>query len=179
MLDVLCLDICMRSPPVGLSQQQVDPLGTIPTFDLQGSSCISGGILRGRALGNVFNNADADLSSGYAFEHRTGRVQIYTAQADPTIVKPDMELKHEVTPRLAKVLQVLARKYSPVRSMVFSSYLDILDFYMLFSQIKTAVFLCMKIQSGISGAVMRLQWMMMMMQSGCSMMEKMFCGFLL
>jgi len=118
MSDVLSLDICMQSPSVSPSQQQVEP----PAVDLQGSSRISGGILRGRAMGNVFNNADADPVSGYGFERCMGRVQIYTAQADPTIVKPDMELKHEVTPRFTKVLQVLGRRYSPVRSMIFGSY---------------------------------------------------------
>ena len=162
MSEVLCLDICMQSPASPL-QQQVDLLTTSPAIDLQGSSCISGGILRGRAIGNVFNIADADPISGYGFEPCIGQVQIYTAQADPTIVKPDMELKHEVTPRLTKVLQVLGRRYSPVRSMVFDLYLDILNFYMLFSQMKTAVFFCMKTLSGISRVSMRLQWRMMMM----------------
>jgi hypothetical protein len=107
----------MRSPPVSPSRPQVD--GSI---DLQGSSRVTGGILRGRAHGNVFNNADADYMAGYGhgLECRMGRVQVYTMHADPSIVKPDMELKHEVTPKLTKVLKVLARKYSPVRSMVSS-----------------------------------------------------------
>ena len=122
MLDVLCLDIHMQSPP---------HLNRSPTIDLQGASHVTGGILRGRAQGNVFNNADVDLAD-YGLEHRIGRVQVYTAYADPTLVKPDMELKHEVTPKLTKVLRVLSRKYSPVRSMVSSSYLDMLDFDMLF-----------------------------------------------
>jgi hypothetical protein len=95
----------MQSPPVS-------------TIDLQGASRITGGVLRGRALGNVFNNADADPISGYGLEPRMGRVQVYFAHADPTIAKPNMELNHEVTPKLTKVLKLLARKYSPVRSMV-------------------------------------------------------------
>ena len=70
---------------------------------------------------NVFNNADADLMSGHRFEHRTGQVQVYTAHADLNIVKADMELTHEVMPKLPQVLKTLAHKYSPVRSMVSSS----------------------------------------------------------
>jgi len=122
MLDPWCLDIHMQSPP---------RLNRSPMIDLQGASRVTGGILRGRAQGNVFNNADA-IPLDYGLEHRIGRVQVYTAYADPTIVKPHMELKHAVTPNLTKVLRVLSRKYSPVRSMVSSSYLDMLDVYMLF-----------------------------------------------
>ena len=85
--------------------------------DLQGASRTTGGILCGRAQGNVFNNADAELVSDYGIEHRIGQVQVYTVYADPTMVKPDMELKHEVTPKLTKVLKVLSHKYSPIRSM--------------------------------------------------------------
>ena len=114
-------------------------------------------------MGNIFNIADADPISGYGFEPHMDQVQIYTAQADPTIVKPDMELKHEVTPRLTNVLQVLGCRYSPVCSMVFSLYLDILNLYMLFSQIKTTRFSSMKFLSGIPRVIMRLQWRMMIM----------------
>jgi hypothetical protein len=74
----------------------------------------------------VFNNADADLMPGHGFEHCTGWVQVYTTYADPTVVKADMELTHEVMPKLTQVLKVLARKYLPVHSMVSSSYLVIL-----------------------------------------------------
>ena len=101
-------------------------------------------------MGNVFN---ADPISGYGFEPHMGWVQIYTAQADLTIVKLDMELKHEVTPRLTKILQVLGHRYSPVHSMVFSLYLDILNFYMLFSQIKIAIFSSMKTLSEYQGSL--------------------------
>jgi len=86
--------------------------------NLQGASRTTGGILCGRAQGNVFNNADTELVLDYGIEPRIGWVQVYTAYADPTMVKPDMELKHEVTPKLMKVLKVLSRKYSPVWSMV-------------------------------------------------------------
>ena len=67
----------------------------------------------------MFNNADAELTSDYVLKCRISRVQVYTTYADPTIVKFNMELKHEVTPKLTEVLRVLSCKYSPVRSMVF------------------------------------------------------------
>jgi hypothetical protein len=138
MSDVLPLDICMQSPPVSPSQRQVEP----PAIDLQGSSRISGGILCGRAMGNVFNNADADPISGYRFEHCMGWVQIYTAQADLTIMKPDMELKHEVTPRFTKVLQVLGHRYSPIFSMIFGSYFGYIQFlHFIFSDQNHCIFL--------------------------------------
>lgn len=116
MLDVLCLDIHMQSPPVTPSRKHEQPDSSL-AVDLQGASRTTGGILRGCAQGNVFNNADAELVSDYGIERRIGRVQVYTAYADPTMVKPDMELKHEVTPKLTKVLKVLSRKYSPIQSM--------------------------------------------------------------
>jgi hypothetical protein len=121
----------MQSPPVSPSRQRLDHGNS--TINLQGSSCITGGILCGQAQGNVFNNAVADLMPGHGLERRIGRVQVYTTHADPTVVKADMELTHEVMPKLTQVLKVLARKYSPVRSMVSSSYLVmlILTYYFL------------------------------------------------
>ena len=117
MLDILCLDIHTQSPPVTPSRKHEQPDSSL-AVDLQGASCTTGGILRGHAQGNVFNNADAELVLDYGIEPRIGQVQVYTAYADPTMVKPDMELKHEVTPKLTKVLKVLSRKYSPIQSMV-------------------------------------------------------------
>ena len=117
MLDVLCLDIHMQSPPVTPSQKHEQPNSSL-AVDLQGASRTTSGILCGHAQGNVLNNADAELVLDYGIEPHIGWVQVYTAYADPTVVKPDMELKHEVTPKLMKVLKVLSRKYSPVWSMV-------------------------------------------------------------
>ena len=108
----------MQSPPASPSQQHRNSM-----IDLQGASRVTGGILRGQAQGNVFNNADADLMPVPGLEHRIGRVQVYTAHADPNIVKADMELTHEVIPKLTPVLKTLACKYSPVRSMVSGSSL--------------------------------------------------------
>jgi len=132
MLDVLSLDIYMQSPPASPSWKQVEHSNTSLTIDLQGASHTTGGILHGQAQGNVFNNADADPVLDYGLEHCIGQIQVYTSHTDPAIVKPNMELKHEVTSKLTKVLQVLSCKHSSVWSMVFNLYLDMLNFYVLF-----------------------------------------------
>src|ERR1700676_3008792 len=107
-------------------------LNPTPSIDLQGASRVTGGILHGRAQGNVFNNADADIALDPGFKHCVGQVQVYTTYADPAITKPHMELKHQVTPKLQQVLRVLSRKYSPVCHMVYISYVDVLKFYISF-----------------------------------------------
>jgi hypothetical protein len=93
------------------------PPASPPRFELSGASRVTGGIIRGRAYGNVFNHADADVEFG--LEPRIGKVQVYTTRVDPTLTKPDMVLKHKVTPKLKPILKALARGYSPVRSKLF------------------------------------------------------------
>lgn len=95
----------MASPPVS------------PARDLGGASRTSGGILRGRALGNVFNLTDTD--SPTIVEPRTGKVNIYESFVDPTTSNPDFVLKTNVVPQLTPILKVLGRKYSPVRSKYY------------------------------------------------------------
>ena len=102
----------MKSPPV-----------TPPRF---GASRATGGLLRGRAYGNVFNNADAEMT--FNLETRMGKIHIYMTRVDPTLVKPEMVLKHKVTPKLTPILKSLARGYSPVRSKLYIIFLTILSF---------------------------------------------------
>ena len=102
------LDVRMNSPPTSPSR-----------FELGGASRVTGGILRGRAYGNVFNHADADADVMFGLESRIGKVHVYTARVDPTLTKPDMVLKHKVTPKLKPILKALARGYSPVRSKLY------------------------------------------------------------
>ena len=104
------VDIHMASPPRPPAQSAT------PVFDLAGASRTSGGIIRGRALGNVFNYGDAEDITQSMMGPRVGRVQIFTERADPTSTKPLMVLKHEITPKLGPILKTLARKYSPIRS---------------------------------------------------------------
>ena len=83
--------------------------------DLQGASKVTGGILQGRALGNVFNYADAPEGSNfdYGLGSQKGKVHIYTSRNN---MNPILVLKHDVTPTLAPILRGLACSYSPVSS---------------------------------------------------------------
>ena len=93
------------------------PPNSPPLF---GASRTTGGTTRGRAVGNVFNLADPfQTDTDFMPQSRLGKVHIYTSHADPSNNKPDMVLKHEVTPRLEPVLKSLARSYSPVESEWF------------------------------------------------------------
>lgn len=103
---IISLDVRMNSPPV-----------SPPRFELGGASRVTGGVLRGRAYGNVFNHADAEMM--FDSDSRMGKVHVYMARVDPTLAKPDMVLKHKVTPKLKPILKALARGYSPVRRQLF------------------------------------------------------------
>ena len=91
------------------------PPASPPRIELSGASRVTGGIFRGRAYGNVFNHAD--VGTIFDSETRMGKIHVYTSRVDPTLAKPDMVLKHKVTPKLKPILKALARGYSPVRSM--------------------------------------------------------------
>jgi hypothetical protein len=110
-------DVQMNSPPA-----------SPPRFELGGASRVSGGIFRGRAYGNVFNHADAEMT--FESEPRMGRIHVYTTRVDPTITKPDMVLKHKVIPKLKPILKNLARQYSPVRSKSFTFFGIIVSFFL-------------------------------------------------
>ena len=110
----------MESPPHPDTVCPVAPTDpATPIFDLAGASRTSGGMIWGRALGNVFNNADADDITKSMLGPQFGRVQVFTMHANPTMTMPHMALKHEVSPRIGPVLKALGRKYSPVRSKSF------------------------------------------------------------
>ena len=81
---------------------------------LQGASRTTGGILRGRALGNVFNFADATPTEDQDGP-MMGKVFIYKDHGVPSQTTPFMFLKHEVTRHLAPILQKLATRY-PIMS---------------------------------------------------------------
>jgi hypothetical protein len=99
----LVIDVRMASPPV-----------SPPRNALQGASRTTGGVLRGRAYGNVFNRADGDEE--IHVRPRKGKVLVYQSPRDPITHKPDMSITSDVTPRLKPILKTLARGYSPVRS---------------------------------------------------------------
>ena len=92
-----------------------------PAFKLGGASQVTGGVLCGRAHGNVFNHVDANEMKDFSMGPRMGRVQVFMTHADPIATKPDMVLKHEVTPKLKPILKSLAQGYSPIRSKLFTN----------------------------------------------------------
>ena len=85
-----------------------------PSHRLQGSSHTTGGILHGRAHGNVFNLADSE--DYQSRESIPGKVYLYDTRLDPTESKPKSAFKLRVTTSLGTVLTKLAEKDSPVSS---------------------------------------------------------------
>jgi hypothetical protein len=82
----------------------------------EGSSRVTGGFSRGRAIGNVYNLSDAaDLLPDHIVP-ATGKVRLYSDLThQPGVDKPKFTLKAEATPRLGPVLAKLGRLNSPVR----------------------------------------------------------------
>lgn len=85
-----------------------------------GSSRTTGGVFRGRALGNTFNFADADdmdlRHDDQLLGPIMGKVLCFHSPVDPTVTKPDLFFNMEVVPNLGPVLQKFGRLHSPVRS---------------------------------------------------------------
>ena len=91
-----------------------------PSPDLQGASRTTGGVLRGRAAGNVLNIADT-ASIFTATDHGqaiTGRVLVYENKTDN---EPAFTMKHLVTSDLRPILTRLAEKHPPIRSKPFNT----------------------------------------------------------
>jgi hypothetical protein len=97
----------MHSPPIS-------PPG------LHGSSRMTGGIFRNRALGNTLNIADFDPAVD-VLHPMPGKVFVYSSNQDPANLsiqdmKPSAFIKHNVTSSIEPVLKKVAEKYSPIRS---------------------------------------------------------------
>lgn len=92
--------------------------------ELQGASRTSGGILRGRAHGNVFNFADVTDVLKQDPDYRMaskGKVYIYSSSSNPTTLSPEMmkpmaTVKVITSETIAPMLQQVTRRFSPVRS---------------------------------------------------------------
>jgi hypothetical protein len=84
---------------------------------LQGASRTTGGILRGRALGNVFNFTDTTPNEDQDGP-MMGKVFIYKDHGVPSQTTPFMSLKHEVMRHLPPILHKLATQY-PIMSGKF------------------------------------------------------------
>jgi hypothetical protein len=103
-------DITMASPP---------PASPPP----EGSSRATGGVLRGRAVGNVFNLPDAQDTLGTALVPAKGTVRLYPDLShNPSYSKPIITLKTEAKPTLGPVLKRLVRGYSPIRNNNYRIY---------------------------------------------------------
>jgi hypothetical protein len=71
--------------------------------------------LRGKAIGNTFNQGDALEDFPDKLDTVKGTVRLYTTLVEhPETTRPTMTVKIDVLPSLAPVLRTLARKYSPV-----------------------------------------------------------------
>ncbi|KAF8233142.1 hypothetical protein L208DRAFT_1218326, partial [Tricholoma matsutake] len=81
---------------------------------LQGASRTTGGVIRGRAYGNVFNLADSHDLETDAAASVMGKVYLYDSCVDPATTKPKSAFKLKVMTSLGVVLSKLAEKDSPV-----------------------------------------------------------------
>jgi hypothetical protein len=91
---------------------------TSPSRNLQGASRVTGGVIRGRAYGNVFNLADSHDLKLDAAASVMGKVHLYDSFVDPATIKPKSAFKLKITTSLGVVLSKLAEKNSPVRRML-------------------------------------------------------------
>ena len=79
----------MESPPHPNTVRPAAPTDpATPIFDLAGASRTSGGMIQDWALGNVFNNADADDITKLMLGPWISWVQVFTTHADPTTTMP-------------------------------------------------------------------------------------------
>jgi hypothetical protein len=86
---------------------------------LAGSSRTTGGILRGRAQGNVFNVGDVKDMVDDGLGHAKGKVLVYRPGQDPEVHKPQMTLKAKVGGKLGPLVDELSSKFSPIKSKYF------------------------------------------------------------
>jgi hypothetical protein len=106
------------------------------TKHLQGASRTSGGVSRGRALGNIFNFADVKEVLTQHPNHGTvskGRVYVYLSSSNPTSLNPETmnpmaTVKVTTSPTIAPILQQVTRRFSPVRSK-YTSFI-MLEYYL-------------------------------------------------
>ena len=95
----------------------VSPVG----LDFQGASRSTGGVFRGRALGNNPNWADSQSKNLSVFSEHfrasakpTGKVLLYTSRDKEA--HPAMMITHETVSQLPPILEKLSRRFSPIRS---------------------------------------------------------------
>ena len=98
---------------------------------LRGASRVVGGIARGRALGNIFNLADASDAALNDLGPNMGKVYLYFCNVDPgqldlASVKPSGTVNCAVSPTVDPILKRFARKFSPIQGEC--SVYDVINF---------------------------------------------------
>jgi hypothetical protein len=92
--------------------RNVSPVGQ----DFYGASRATGGVHRGRALGNNPNWADVKQRTAHdAFSKPNGKVLLYTSRDQDA--HPAMMMMHETVAQLPPILEKLSRKFSPIRRL--------------------------------------------------------------
>ena len=82
---------------------------------LEGSSCTVGGMLRGKAIGNVFNLGDTQEMLQEPISVK-GTLKVYTTLVASASQKPTMILKVNAFPTMAPLLKKLSSHYPTVKS---------------------------------------------------------------
>ncbi|KAK2464062.1 hypothetical protein APHAL10511_003932 [Amanita phalloides] len=80
---------------------------------LQGASSTSGGVIRGKAYGNVLSHQDMPEIQGEVVKPVKGEVRVFTSLIDPTNIKPTLIVKVNTDPNLVQVLKQIKKKYTP------------------------------------------------------------------
>ena len=98
---------------------------------LCGASRVVGGIACGRALGNVFNLADASDAALNNLGPTMRKVYLYFCNVDPgqldlASIKPSGTVNCAVSPTVGPILKCVARKFSPIRGEC--SVYDVINF---------------------------------------------------
>jgi hypothetical protein len=108
------------------------------------SNQLIGGIIRGKATGNIFNVADMPpiKESRHRLPSGMGKVKLYISSANPelldiTKMHPTMTAEAPISDTIQPVLEALADNFSPVQGMCF--YQD-LDIYLLFLDKKQRIY---------------------------------------
>jgi hypothetical protein len=90
------------------------PTATPPPY---GSSRVTGGVLRGRAVGNVLNFPDTPDFLDDAVPEQ-GTLKLYSDLSQhPSTHKPVLTMKTKAMSSLKPILQKLVKLYNPVKSM--------------------------------------------------------------
>ncbi|KAF8175754.1 hypothetical protein BJ912DRAFT_930940 [Pholiota molesta] len=112
-----------------MGEEEEDTVMGSPTnIPLEGSSCTTGGIARGQALGNTLNHADfgefnlsqLDIALPTSPPHM-GKVWLFVTESQPSKfdlanAKPDMTTKATISKSIEPILSKIGKLYSPIKN---------------------------------------------------------------